>query len=153
MNKAYISLGSNKGQRLEGIRKALFQIQKRIGVLTDLSSLYETPAWGFEGPNFLNACIGIQTGHTPLEVLENLLAIEQQMGRKRPVELAYSSRTIDLDLLFYEDKVIDNEMAYMIYTSGTTGKPKGTIVGHNSLSNIIQWSQQYMQKKMIAHQI
>ena len=86
MNKAYISLGSNKGQRLEGIRKALFQIQKRIGVLTDLSSLYETPAWGFEGPNFLNACIGIQTGHTPLEVLENLLAIEQQMGRKRPTK-------------------------------------------------------------------
>ena len=73
------------------------------------SGMSQGPAWGFEGPNFLNACIGIQTGHTPLEVLENLLAIEQQMGRKRPVDLAYSSRTIDLDLLFYEDKVIDNE--------------------------------------------
>ena len=109
MNKVYISLGSNEGQRLEGIRKAVVQIQKRIGVLTDLSSLYETPAWGFGGPDFLNACIGIQTGHTPLEVLENLLAIEQQMGRKRSLEFAYSSRTIDLDLLFYEDQVIDNE--------------------------------------------
>ena len=109
MNKAYISLGSNEGQRLESIRKAVIQIQKRIGVLTDLSSLYETPAWGFEGPDFLNACIGIQTGHTPMEVLENLLAIEQQMGRKRSLEFAYSSRTIDLDLLFYEDQVIDNE--------------------------------------------
>ena len=109
MNKAYISLGSNEGQRLESIRKAVIQIQKRIGVLTDLSSLYETPAWGFEGPDFLNACIGIKTGDTPLEVLENLLAIEQQMGRKRSLEFTYSSRTIDLDLLFYEDQVIDNE--------------------------------------------
>ena len=109
MNKAYISLGSNQGQRIQGIRNAVVQIQKRIGVLTNLSSIYETPAWGFEGPNFLNACIGIQTGLKPMEVLENLLAIEQQMGRKRSLERAYRSRTLDLDLLFYEDQVIDNE--------------------------------------------
>lgn len=109
MNKAYISLGSNKAQRLVSIREAVVQIQKKIGILTDLSSLYETSAWGFEGPDFLNACIGIQTGLTPLEVLQSLLAIERQMGRVRSAKLSYNSRNIDLDLLFYEDQVIDNQ--------------------------------------------
>ncbi len=109
MKKAYISLGSNKGRRLEDIREAVVQIQKKIGILTDLSSLYETPAWGFEGPDFLNACIGIQTDFTPHELLQNLLKIERQMGRVRFVKAGYSSRNIDLDLLFFEDQVLDNE--------------------------------------------
>ena len=79
MKKGYISLGSNEGRRLENIREAVVKIQKKIGILTDLSSLYETPAWGFEGPDFLNACIGIQTDFTPHELLQKLLKIERQM--------------------------------------------------------------------------
>ena len=109
MNKAYISLGSNKGQRLDFIHEAVVQIQKKIGILTDLSSLHQSPSWGFEGPDFLNACIGIHTVLTPLDVLQNLLKIERQLGRVRSTKLGYSSRIIDLDLLFFEDQVIDNE--------------------------------------------
>ena len=51
--------------RLDNLQEALVQIQNQVGILTDLSSLYETQAWGFEGPDFLNACIGIQTDFTP----------------------------------------------------------------------------------------
>ena len=109
MNKAYISLGSNMGQRLEEIREAVVQIQKKIGILTDLSSLFESPTWGFEGPDFLNACIGIQTDFTPHELLQKLLKIERQMGRLRSLKSGYSSRNIDLDLLFFDNQVLDNE--------------------------------------------
>ena len=109
MNKAYISLGSNEGQKLENIQQAVVKIQKEIGILTELSSLYQTPAWGFEGPDFLNACIGIKTRHAPNKVLEKLLGIEREMGRFRRSQPGYSSRNIDLDLLFYSDEVIENE--------------------------------------------
>ena len=109
MDKAYISLGSNEGQRLKNLQEAVVQIQKQVGVLTDLSSLYETPAWGFEGPDFLNACIGVQTDFLPSELLQKLLKIERKMGRLRTSETGYKSRNIDLDLLFFEDHVIEND--------------------------------------------
>ncbi len=109
MNKAYISLGSNKGQRLKNIQEAVIQIQKNIGVLMDLSSLYQTPSWGFEGPDFINACIGVKTVLPALDVLQKLLKIELQLGRFRTPAPSYSSRTIDLDLLFYEEQVIDHD--------------------------------------------
>ena len=109
MNKAYISLGSNKDDRLGNIQSAVVRIQKDIGVLIDLSSIYETLSWGFDGPDFLNACIGIETELQPLQVLNNLLKIEQQMGRVRSPEGVYKSRNIDLDLLFYENQIIEVE--------------------------------------------
>ena len=109
MNKVYISLGSNEGQRLNNIQEAVVQIQKDIGVLTDLSSLYQTRSWGFNGPDFLNACIGIDTELPPLQVLNNLLKIEKQLGRIRSLEGNYKSRNIDLDLLFYENQIIEVE--------------------------------------------
>ena len=71
MEKAYISLGSNKGQKLENLQDAVLQIQKQVGILTDLSSIYETPSRGFEGPDFLNACIGIQTDSSPAELCKS----------------------------------------------------------------------------------
>ena len=75
MNKAYISLGSNKGKRLENIQEAVTRIQDKIGNLIALSSLYQTPSLGFDGPDFLNACIEIETSLNPLEVLDKLLDI------------------------------------------------------------------------------
>lgn len=109
MNKGYISLGSNEGQRLKNIQESVVQIQKTIGILTDLSSLYQTPSWGFDGPDFLNACVGVKTKLSPVDVLGKLLEIEQQFGRVRTKESGYSSRSIDLDLLFYEDQIIESE--------------------------------------------
>ena len=83
--------------------------KKQIGVLTNLSSIYESSAWGFEGPDFFNACIEIQTDFSALELLEKLLEIERQMGRIRSINPGYNSREIDLDLLLFEDQVINNE--------------------------------------------
>tara|TARA_B100001057_G_scaffold457820_1_gene506439 strand:- start:272 stop:1417 length:1146 start_codon:yes stop_codon:yes gene_type:complete len=107
MSKAYISLGANEGKRLENIQEAVTRIQNKIGNLIALSSLYQTPSLGFEGPDFLNACIEIDTILNPLDVLDKLLEIERAMGREPLTKKGYQSRPIDLDLLFYEEQIIN----------------------------------------------
>ena len=101
-----ISLGSNLGDRLNSIYKALALIESYPILIKSISKVYETPAWGFESDSFYNACISIETKLTPKALLDTLLQIELKMGRYRSSEKGYSSRIIDLDLLFYGDKKI-----------------------------------------------
>lgn len=98
----YISIGSNLGNRLETIQEAIFLITKKIGVVKKCSKVYECPAWGFSGENFLNACLHIQTELHPEELLFNLLEIEKKLGRERSANTGYQSRTIDLDIVYYD---------------------------------------------------
>ena len=107
MSKAFISLGANEGKRLENIQEAVTRIQNKIGNVTALSSIYQTPSMGFDGPDFLNACIEIDTGLSPLDLLDKLLDIERAMGREPSTQRGYQSRPIDLDLLFYEEQIIN----------------------------------------------
>ncbi|WP_298473524.1 2-amino-4-hydroxy-6-hydroxymethyldihydropteridine diphosphokinase [uncultured Maribacter sp.] len=111
MNKttnAYISIGSNLGKRLHTIQQAIFLIQKNIGKVTNCSQVYECPAWGFIGENFLNACILVQTTLSPNHLLEELLKIEKELGRERSQQNGYQSRTIDLDIVYYGISEIKN---------------------------------------------
>ena len=105
----YLSLGSNMGDRQMLLQLAIGLITYRIGRVKQLSSVVETPAWGFEGDAFFNACVGVETALNPQDVLNELLAIESLLGRERKKAEGYQARTIDLDILFYEDKVIDTE--------------------------------------------
>lgn len=104
-----IALGSNCGKRLENLNAALKLIFKRVGDIVLTSSLYETPAWGFSGHHFLNACIAVDTRVEPTRALELLLQIEKQLGRERSGGSGYENRLIDLDIVFYDDAVIDEE--------------------------------------------
>ena len=110
MTTTYISLGCNQGVRIENLHKAMLEIQKKVGAIKKASSIYETPAWGFEGPDFLNACLCIHTELSSEELLTQLLEIEISMGRVRSSELKYTSRSIDLDVLFYADQIISTEI-------------------------------------------
>lgn len=74
-----------------------------------VSSIYETPAVGFEGEDFLNACIQIRTQLTPSELLDTLLSIERRFGRERKSGEGYESRTLDIDLLLFENKIIETD--------------------------------------------
>ena len=71
-HKVYLSLGSNLGNRLANLQKAIFQIQRQVGKVLDISSVYENPAVGFEGDEFLNICISVLTPLDPKELLETL---------------------------------------------------------------------------------
>ena len=106
----YIGLGSNVGDRLYYIQNAIDSIHYGIGSIVNISSCYENPAIGFEGDNFINLCIKVRTFLSAELVLAKLLEIEENNGRRRYNDGIYHPRTIDLDLLFYQNEVINNQM-------------------------------------------
>ncbi|WP_282043751.1 2-amino-4-hydroxy-6-hydroxymethyldihydropteridine diphosphokinase [Winogradskyella flava] len=99
----YIALGSNKGNKLQYLQSAVDAIFERVGVVLKISKVYKTPALGFEGDDFFNTCIKVETDLKPKKLLKTLQAIEIELGRSKPSGNGYESREIDLDILFYED--------------------------------------------------
>jgi 2-amino-4-hydroxy-6-hydroxymethyldihydropteridine diphosphokinase len=102
----FLLLGSNLGDRAELLEEALRYIKAHIGLVQLQSSIYETAAWGKEDqPAFLNQAIGISTKLVPLQVLEKALWIEKELGRVRHEK--WGSRLIDIDILLYENEIIE----------------------------------------------
>ncbi len=103
---AYVGLGSNLGVRRRWIRRALRCLGKRPAMrLLAVSSLWETLPQGPPQPNYFNAVVAMTTELDPLRTLEGLLAVEAELGRIRPDR--WAPRRIDLDLLFWDDAVVD----------------------------------------------
>ncbi|WP_019038614.1 2-amino-4-hydroxy-6-hydroxymethyldihydropteridine diphosphokinase [Psychroflexus tropicus] len=105
----YIALGSNQGNRIKYLQDAIDEIYKAIGDVTKVSKIYSTPAWGFEGDDFLNAAIQVETRFSAETTLKKLLNIELELGRIRKKKLGYEARPIDLDILFYGEETISTE--------------------------------------------
>lgn len=105
MAQVYVSLGSNI-ERRRNIRHALEQMTERYGPL-ERSDIYESEAVGFDSDPFYNLVVGFQTGESPRRIQETLHGIESASGRLRSGEL--TARTLDLDLLLYDDAVIHED--------------------------------------------
>jgi 2-amino-4-hydroxy-6-hydroxymethyldihydropteridine diphosphokinase len=106
----FIGLGSNEGDSFQILSDAYLDLKKNVGYLIASSSIYETAPWGFESQNsFLNAVLKFETNHTPEEILNILQYLETKAGRKRNDSENYSDRTLDLDLLYYNDLISDRE--------------------------------------------
>lgn len=104
-NEVYISLGSNLGNRIENLKSSLALMEPEISV-KEISPVYETPPWGYTSqPAFLNQVIQGETYLTPAELLVFLKFIERRMGRV--LTFLYGPRIIDLDILFYDDLIIN----------------------------------------------
>ena len=102
---AYLSLGSNVGDRAANLREALERLHS-AGKVGAVSSLYETEPIEFtEQPWFLNCVVELETDLGPAQLLAGILEIEEQMGRHR--EKKKGPRNIDLDILFYGDEIVD----------------------------------------------
>lgn len=96
-----LSIGSNQGNRLQHLQQSVQYIFERVGKIEAISKVYATPSWGFEGDDFLNACVVVQT-HLPAQLLlKEILQIEIELGRVRLPTLGYQNRIIDIDILFY----------------------------------------------------
>jgi 2-amino-4-hydroxy-6-hydroxymethyldihydropteridine diphosphokinase len=106
LKKAYISIGSNLGNRLQNLQEAVFLLGTEVGKITVISKVYESPSWGFYSSDFLNACLVLETQLTPLVILEKILAIEESLGRKRMQEGGYEARIIDIDILYFDAEII-----------------------------------------------
>ncbi|PXV69152.1 2-amino-4-hydroxy-6-hydroxymethyldihydropteridine diphosphokinase [Dysgonomonas alginatilytica] len=109
LHDVYLALGTNLGDKKQNIQAAIEQIELRIGKVIALSSLYETKPVGFDSQNtFLNAACHVSTKLHPLEILECTQVIERELGRKsKSVNQAYSDRTIDIDLLLFDNEIIE----------------------------------------------
>jgi 2-amino-4-hydroxy-6-hydroxymethyldihydropteridine diphosphokinase len=103
-------LGSNLGNRLSNLENALVEIKKSIGDITSCSSVYSTEAVGFEtDADFLNICVKCYTKYNPYEVLTKIGIIENELGRVRNKTERYSSRTIDIDIILFNDYYIKDK--------------------------------------------
>lgn len=112
MSKAYLSLGSNVGDRLSNIQQAVRLLTSNPQIkLLRASSFYETQPWGVSGQNwFVNAAVAIETNLSPIELLRECQNVEAQLGRIRQGVPKWSERTIDIDILFYDDLIFKNEI-------------------------------------------
>ena len=119
--KACLLLGSNLGDRKALLANALMCIERDIGTVVSVSQIYETEPWGFKADTpFLNQALLIDTMLSPLCLLERCQYIESELGRRKAepartagtsdateTNKAYASRTIDIDILFYEEVVCE----------------------------------------------
>lgn len=106
MVKLILSLGSSVGHRLKTLNSALVDINSNIGKISEISSIYETEPWGFEDINlFLNMAVSLQTDLSPRKILNIIHQIELNHGRKRNKKSTYQSRTLDIDIIFYGNKL------------------------------------------------
>ena len=108
MNTVYIQLGSNIGERESFIAKSMEQIEENVGEIIIASSVFETIPWGNENQNnFLNSVIKIKTPFDSFKVLKKSQEIENNLGRVRLRK--WGERTIDIDILFYNNKIINTK--------------------------------------------
>ncbi|MCH9660318.1 MAG: 2-amino-4-hydroxy-6-hydroxymethyldihydropteridine diphosphokinase [Bacteroidetes bacterium] len=109
LQNIYLALGSNLGNRFEHLQAAVNTIFTEVGAVVKISSVYETPAMGFEGASFLNCVIWVRTQLPPKKLLDTVLSIEKKLGRTDKQGKGYESRVIDIDVLLYADKLLDDK--------------------------------------------
>ena len=108
MNRAYISIGSNQGNRREQMERAIAFLMVLGGAIVKRSDYFETKAWGKEDqPDFLNMCLELTTTKSAHKLLKVIQDIETQLDRQRTQK--WGQRTVDLDILFFNDAIINDD--------------------------------------------
>lgn len=106
MKGIYLLLGTNLGDRAKNLADARNLLKEEGIEFKAVSSIYETDAWGIEDqPGFLNQVLEVATDLNPKDLLKTILAVELEMGRVRIQK--WGERLIDIDILYYQDRVID----------------------------------------------
>ena len=106
-NTAILSLGSNLGNRLQNLQRSIDFIHSHVATVVKVSGIYENPAMGFVGDAFYNCALLVHTNKTAQELLEGLQQAEHQGGRVRSADGQHISRTIDVDLIAFNNDVIN----------------------------------------------
>jgi 2-amino-4-hydroxy-6-hydroxymethyldihydropteridine diphosphokinase len=107
MPAIYLSIGFNLGVRLANVSRATDLVNEKIGTVEKRSSLYESSPWGYESDNeYINCVVLVRTVLSPQTVINTCKEIEKEMGRREETENKYLDRIIDIDLLLYNNDVI-----------------------------------------------
>lgn len=108
-HQVILSLGTNEGNRLENIENCIALIHQGIGTVIKVSQLYESPSWGFDSDAFYNCAVLIHTTSSAQKILSQVLKVEKKLGRVRTNKLGYQSRLIDIDLIAFDEEIIESE--------------------------------------------
>ena len=108
-NQVVLSLGTNQGNRLLNIENCIELIHHEVGTIIKTSKIYETPSWGFDGDSFYNCAIVIHTFTDAHKILGQILDIEKSLGRVREASSTYQSRLIDIDLIAFNEEIINTD--------------------------------------------
>jgi len=107
VHTVYLALGTNLGDRQANLEAALDALSSQIRLL-DESPIYQTAPWGYEDqPDFLNQVVRAETTLSPRDLLTFVKHVEEQVGREP--SFRYGPRKIDIDILFYEDWIVDED--------------------------------------------
>ena len=112
----YLALGTNLGNRQKNMLAAIENIEKQIGTVVSQSAFYDSEPFGFESDNrFLNSVVKVKTDLLPNQLIEVSQQIELDMGRTEKSDgEEYTDRLIDIDILFYDREVIENDSRLII---------------------------------------
>jgi deoxyguanosine kinase len=108
-NRIVLSLGTNMGHKLQNLQTCILAIHNFIATVVDVSKVYETPAWGFEGDVFYNCAITIHSHKSAQKILNEILKLEKKLGRIRTNSEQYESRSIDIDIISFNEESIETE--------------------------------------------
>lgn len=109
MALVYLGLGTNLGDKERNLSAAIIALSMEVGEFIKQSSFYSSRAWGFESENeFLNAVVLLDTNLLPFDLLAKTQKIERDLGRETKSVNGYADRLIDIDILFYDNLVIDH---------------------------------------------
>ncbi|KGO06627.1 7,8-dihydro-6-hydroxymethylpterin-pyrophosphokinase [Dokdonia donghaensis DSW-1] len=109
LHTIYLSLGSNQGNTYEALNNAIQLLFERVGRVRKISPVYQSPAWGFDGADFHNCAVKMETSLSASKLLDATQAIEKLLGRDKTEGEGYQSRYIDIDILLYDDVVKKKE--------------------------------------------
>jgi 2-amino-4-hydroxy-6-hydroxymethyldihydropteridine diphosphokinase len=108
MSLVYLGLGSNLGDKEQNLNDALTVLSQEIGKVLKLSTFCTSEPWGYKSKNeYVNAVVLIETVYSPSEVLVKTQMIEKKMGREAKSDIHYEDRLIDIDVLIYDDLIVD----------------------------------------------
>lgn len=108
MSLAYLSLGSNLGNKNSHLNEAILLLNEKAGKIKRVSSFLISEPWGYKSKNnYLNAVVSIETTLSPLELLTSTQQIEIVMGRQQKTINTYADRIIDIDILLFDNKIIN----------------------------------------------
>ena len=108
-HQVILSLGTNEGNRLQNIENCIALIHQGIGTVIKVSKLYESPSWGFDSDAFYNCALLIHTTSSASKILTQVLKLEKKLGRVRGTDAGYQSRIIDIDLIAFDEEIIESE--------------------------------------------
>ena len=108
-HQVILSLGSNQGKKLINIEKCIDLLHNEVGTIVKVSSLYESKSWGFESDDFFNCAVLMHTNFSPNKLLKKIVKVENKLGRVRDNSLGYQARIIDVDIISFDNEIIQTE--------------------------------------------